>query len=63
MKTIAYVINYGGFIGCDEEYYVDVDDDATQDEIDSAIQDDFEERILDNCSWEIAEEDEDEDDE
>lgn len=60
MKTISYVINYGGFIGAQEEYYVVVDDDATQDEIDSAIQDDFEEQIRYNCSWEIVEE-EDED--
>lgn len=59
MKTITYTINYGGFIGADEEYYIDVDDNATQNEIDSMIQDEFEELIKDNCSWEIvSEEDE-----
>lgn len=60
MKTITYSINYGGFIGTDEEYTIEVNDNATQDEIDSAIQDDFEEQIKDNCSWEIVEVEEDE---
>ena len=62
MKEITYTINYGGFIGCDEEYTIEVDDNATQDEIYSAIQDDFEMQIMDNCSWEIVEEEKDDED-
>ena len=60
MKTITYSINYGGYIGADEEYVIEVDDNATQDEIDSAVQDDFEEQIKYNCSWEILKVEEDE---
>ena len=59
MARVKININYGGFIGADEEYYVDVPDDATQDEIESECQDFFEEQVLDNCGWEIISEDED----
>ena len=58
MKEITYSINYGGYIGCDDEYTIIVDDDATEDEIDSLIEDDFEEKIRENCCWErVSEED------
>lgn len=60
MKTITYSISYGGFIGADEEYTIEVDDDATQDEIENEVQTDFEEKVLDNCGWEIISIEEDE---
>jgi len=49
MKTITYSINYGGYIGTDEEYTIEVDDNATQDEIEDEVQAVFEEKVLDNC--------------
>ena len=60
MKTITYSISYGGFIGTDEEYTIEVDDNATQDEIEDEVQTDFEEKVLDNCGWEIISIEEDE---
>lgn len=48
---VKYRINYGGYLGAEDEYYVDVPDDATEEEIEDAIQEDFEEQIKDNCSW------------
>lgn len=56
--TVSYVINYGGFIGVDEEYSIEVPDDATEDEIDSMIQEDFEEQVVWNSSWERVNNDE-----
>lgn len=56
--TVSYVINYGGFIGTDEEYTIEVPDDATEDEIDSMIQEDFEEQVVWNSSWERVNDDE-----
>lgn len=56
---VHYMINYGGFVGCEEEYSVEVEDDATQDEIEDAVQEDFSEQIYDNCSWTIINDDED----
>lgn len=55
--TVSYVINYGDFIGADEEYSIEVPDDATEDEIDSMIQEDFEEQVVWRCSWERVKED------
>lgn len=63
MKTIKFLVNFGGYIGCDEEYEVEVDDEATQFEIDMAVQDEFERIIADNCSWEILEEEEEKEEE
>ena len=64
MKKVSYIINYGGFVGAENEYTIIVDDDATEEEIESAIQDDFEEKILDDCYWERVEDDDEyEDDE
>lgn len=57
--TVKYIINYGGYVGCDDEYEVDVPDDATQFDIEKAIAEDFEQQVLDNCSWEIEEADTD----
>lgn len=53
MKTITYSINYGDYIGADEEYVLEVDDNATQDEIEDEVQAVFEEKVLDNCRWKI----------
>ena len=52
MKEVAFTINYGGYIGCEEEYTILVDDDATDEQIEDAIWDEFEERIRENCYWE-----------
>ena len=52
---VKYKINYGGYIGADEEYFVDVEDDATDEEIEEAIQGDFEREIENNCYWERIE--------
>ena len=60
MKTITYSINYGGFIGADDEYIIEVDDDLTQDEIEEDVKAHFEERIFENCKWEIISIEEDE---
>lgn len=54
-KTIKYVINYGGFVGCEEEIEFEIDANASSAEIEDAVQEDFEEKIRDNCSWEIIE--------
>lgn len=62
MKTITFTINYGGYLGADDEYTVEVDDNATQEEIEDAVEKEYEEQIRDNCSWEITEIKEDEDD-
>lgn len=53
MKIITYSINYGGFIGAEDEYVIEVDDDLTQDEIEDEVQAIFEEKVLDNCGWRI----------
>ena len=53
MKTITFNINYGGFVGADDEYVIEVDDNLTQDEIEDDVQAFFEEKVLDNCGWEI----------
>ena len=58
MRRIHFNIQYGGFVGTEEEYYVDVEDDATEDEIMDAVQAEFEEIVLDNCNWEIEGEEE-----
>lgn len=50
---IRYSINYGGFIGAEENHSVYVDEDATDDEIEQAIEDDFQNRVMENCSWEM----------
>ena len=58
MKEIKFIINYGGYVGTDDEYYVEVDDDATEDEIEDAISEKYEELIHDNCYWERCEDEE-----
>lgn len=63
MKEVRFTINYGGFIGTDDEYSVYVDDDATPEEIEDAVEEEFLDLIRDNCSWELIEDDEDEEDE
>ena len=62
MKTVRFLINYGGYVGADDEYEVQVDDDATQEEIEDEVIREFEDQIRDNCSWEILGEEDDEDD-
>lgn len=63
MKEIKFMINYGGFIGTEEEYSVYVDDDATPEEIENTIAEEFENLIKENCSWEYIEDEEEEDEE
>lgn len=53
MRRIHYTIQYGGYVGAEDDYYVDVPDDATEDEIRDAVQKDYEQQVLDNCCWEI----------
>lgn len=61
-KTIRYRVNYGGYIGADDEYGVEVPADATEDEIDDIVEKDFEDQIRENCSYEILGEDGEDDD-
>lgn len=56
MKTIKFTVNFGGYVGTEEEYEVEVEDNATQEEIEEAVQAEFENIIADNCYWEITEE-------
>ena len=63
MKYVDININFGGFIGADNSYIVEVPDEATKDEIDDICQDFFEEKIREECEWEIISYDDDEDDE
>ena len=56
---VKYTINYGGYYGSEEEYEVEVDDNATTGEIEKAIEEDFEEQIHDNCNWELVDEEDD----
>ena len=58
MKEIKFVVNFGGYVGTEEEHSIYVNDDATEFEIESAVQDEFEQIIMDNCSWEFAKDDE-----
>ena len=60
MKEIKFMINYGGYSGCDDECSIYVDDNATEYEIENEIWKEFEERVIENCSWELIEEDEEE---
>ena len=53
MKIVKYSINWGGYVGADDEFEIEVEDDATQEDIESAVQDDYEMQITDNCRWEI----------
>ena len=63
MKEVRFTINYGGFIGTDDEYSVYVDDDATPEEIEDAVEEEFLDVIRDNCSWKYIEDEEEEDEE
>ena len=56
MKEVNFMINYGGYIGCDDEYSIYVDDNATEEEIENEIWKEFEEKVIENCSWELIEE-------
>lgn len=61
MKTVKFTINWGGYWNVDDEYEIEVDDDATRIEIEEAVEEKYEELIHDNCSWEITEVEEDDD--
>ena len=56
MKEVKFMINYGGYLGAEDEYSIYVDDDATEAEIESEIWKEFEERVIENCYWELVEE-------
>lgn len=62
MKTIKYTINYGGYVGTDEEYEIEVPDDATEEQIEDAIAEDYEEQIHWNCEWNRVTDDTEEED-
>ena len=60
---VKFSVNFGGYYGADEEYEVEVDDNATPEEIEAAVEAEYEEILRDNCSYEILDsETEDEDD-
>ena len=58
MKEVRYTINWGGYCGVEDEYIIEVDDDATAEEIDRAVYEDYREQLEDNCSYEIIGEEE-----
>ena len=60
MKEVRFMINYGGYLGAEDEYSIYVDDDATELEIENEIEKEFVEIIRDNCYWELIEDDEEE---
>ena len=53
MKIVKYSINWGGYIGAEDEFEIEVEDDATQEEIEEAVQEDYDMQLSDNCYWEI----------
>lgn len=59
MRELTLNINYGGFVNCDEEITIEVDDDATNDEIIAIADEVFENYVLENCSYEVYNEDDD----
>jgi len=63
MKEIRFMINYGGYIGAEDEYSIYVDDDATPEEIEDAVEEEFLDLIRDNCRWEYIEDEEEDDEE
>lgn len=57
MRELTLNINFGGFVGCDEEISIEVDDDATNDEIIKEADEAFKNYVLENCNYEVYDED------
>lgn len=54
MKKVKFKINFGGYVGTDEEFSIEVEDDATREEIEDEVDKEYEDIIRDNCSLEIT---------
>jgi len=54
--TVYYRIQYGGYVGCEDTFDIEVPDDATEEDIEIAIEEDFEQRVIENSCWERCEE-------
>lgn len=50
---VTYSINYGGYIGTDAEYQIEVPDDATEADIDALVSEDYRMKLEENCYYEI----------
>ena len=61
--TVRYSIHWGGYVGVEDEYEIEVPDDADETDIEAAIEEDYEERLHDECYWERLENEEEEEDE
>lgn len=57
MRELTLSIIYGGLVGCDEEISIEVDDDATNDEIIKEADEAFKNHVLENCNYEVYDED------
>lgn len=57
MRELTLSINYGGFVNCDEEITIEVPDDATNDEIIAIADEAFENYVLENCNYDVYNED------
>ena len=57
MRELTLNISFNGLVGCDEEVTMEVDDDATNDEIIAAADEVFRNYVLENCSYEVYNED------
>lgn len=57
MRELTLSINFGGFVGCDEEVIIEVPEDATNNEIIQIANEAFKNYILENCDYELYDED------
>ena len=57
MRELTLNINFGGLVGCDEEITIEVPDDATNDEIIAIADEAFKNHVLENCNYEVYDED------
>lgn len=53
MRTVTIKVNFGGFIGAEKTLQFDVPDDYSNDDIDDMAQEEFENFINGECTWEI----------
>ena len=57
MRELTLSIIYGGFIGCGEEITIEVPEDATNDEIIKIADEAFKNHVLENCNYDVYDED------
>ena len=57
MRELTLDINFNGYVGCDEEITIEVDDDATNNEIMEIADEAFKNYVLENCNYEVLDED------